>query len=122
LRAAAATGFILALWNFSARRPPFFPRDLFTGLKKEASWWTRFFGLGLRRVYIGLETGHAPLLPLGREDLVYLSPFQETPGTPYAALGLEPLPDVEAELALWAEAIRKMGLKAARYDIREFVY
>jgi hypothetical protein len=37
-------------------------------------------------------------------------------------LGLEPLPDVEAELALWAEAIRKMGLKAARYDIREFVY
>ncbi|KOX90085.1 Radical SAM superfamily protein [Thermus aquaticus] len=150
--------------------------DLFTGLKKEASWWTRLFGLGLRRVYIGLETGHAPLLallgkpghpkellplaralkeaglalglilmvgaggrtyekahreeslsllaglPLGRGDLVYLSPFQETPGTPYAALGLEPLPDVEAELALWAEAIRKMGLKAARYDIREFVY
>lgn len=55
-------------------------------------------------------------------DLVYPSPFQETPGTPYAALGLEPLPDVEAELALWAEAIRKMGLKATRYDIREFVY
>jgi hypothetical protein len=30
--------------------------------------------------------------------------------------------NVEAELALWAEAIRKMGLRAARYDIREFVY
>jgi radical SAM superfamily enzyme YgiQ (UPF0313 family) len=25
---------------------------------------TRLFGLGLRRVYIGLETGHAPLLAL----------------------------------------------------------
>jgi hypothetical protein len=35
---------------------------------------------------------------------------------------LETVLDVEAELALWVEAIRKMGLKAARYDIREFVY
>jgi radical SAM superfamily enzyme YgiQ (UPF0313 family) len=150
--------------------------DLFTGLKKEASWWERLAALGLRRVYVGLETGHPPLLallhkpghpreaiplvgvlkraglslgvilmvgvggrryekahredslrllsqlPLDRGDIVYLSPFQETPGTPYAALGLEPLPHVEAELALWAEAIRKMGLKAARYDIREFLY
>ena len=150
--------------------------DLFTGVKKEAPWWERLAALGLKRVYVGLETGHPPLLallhkpghpkeaislvgvlkraglslgvilmvgaggraygeahredslrllsqlPLDRGDIVYLSPFQETPGTPYAALGLEPLPHLEAELSLWAEAIRKMGLKAARYDIREFLY
>ncbi|WP_114311961.1 radical SAM protein [Thermus caldifontis] len=150
--------------------------DLFTGLKKEVSWWLRLRDLGLRRVYIGLETGHAPLLallnkpghprealslvrslkeagfslgvilmvgaggvayaeahrqeslallaelPLGRGDVVYLSPFQEEPGTPYAALGLEALPDVEAELAAWAQGLRRMGLRAARYDIREFLY
>ncbi|MGM8837496.1 MULTISPECIES: radical SAM protein [Thermus] len=150
--------------------------DLFTGLKKEASWWERLRALGLRRVYLGLETGHAPLLallrkpghprealalvgalkraglgvgvilmvgaggkpfaeahfreslallaelPLDREDIVYLSPFQENPGTPYAALGLEPLPDVEGELRAWAEAVRRLGLRASRYDIREFLY
>ncbi|GLV47764.1 amino acid ABC transporter substrate-binding protein [Thermus sp. LT1-2-5] len=150
--------------------------DLFTGLKKEASWWERLRGLGLRRVYLGLETGHAPLLallgkpghpkealalvgalkraglsvgvilmvgaggrpfaqahfrdslallaelPLDREDLVYLSPFQENPDTPYAALGLEPLPDVEEELKVWVGALRRMGLRASRYDIREFLY
>ncbi|GAB5603569.1 radical SAM protein [Thermus sp. FJN-A] len=150
--------------------------DLFTGLKKEASWWARLAALGLRRVYLGLETGHAPLLallhkpghpkealplvqalkaaglsvgvilmvgaggrayaeahfreslallaglPLGREDVVYLSPFQEEPATPYARLGLEPLGDLEAELGRWAGAVRRLGLKAARYDIREFLY
>ncbi|GAA5335613.1 radical SAM protein [Thermus hydrothermalis] len=150
--------------------------DLFTGIKKEASWWERLRALGLRRVYLGLETGHAPLLallrkpghprealplvralkgaglgvgvilmvgaggrpfaeahfreslallaelPLDREDIVYLSPFQETPKTPYAALGLEPLPDVEGELKAWAEAVRRLGLRASRYDIREFLY
>ncbi|WP_038055852.1 radical SAM protein [Thermus amyloliquefaciens] len=150
--------------------------DLFTGMKKEVSWWARLGALGLRRVYLGLETGHAPLLallnkpghprealslvsalkeaglsvgvilmvgaggaayaeahrreslwllaelPLDREDVVYLSPFQEQPGTPYAALGLEGLPDLEAELAAWAEALRRMGLRVARYDIREFLY
>lgn len=110
--------------------------DLFTGVKKEASWWKRLAALGLRRAYVGLETAHPPLLallnkpghpkeavslvevlkraglslgvilmvgaggrayerahredslsllaelPLDRGDIVYLSPFQETPGTP----------------------------------------
>ncbi|WP_243090644.1 radical SAM protein [Thermus neutrinimicus] len=150
--------------------------DLFTGLKKEVAWWERLRALGLRRVYIGLETGHAPLLtllnkpghprealplvkalkeaglslgvilmvgagglayaeahrreslallaqlPLGKEDVVYLSPFQEEPSTPYALLGLEPLPHVEAELAAWARELRRLGLRVARYDIREFLY
>lgn len=150
--------------------------DLFTGLKKEASWWAKLRVLGLRRVYLGLETGHASLLtllnkpghpgealplvralkgaglwvrvilmvgaggkpyaeahfreslrllaelPLGPEDVVYLSPFQEEPATPYARLGLEPLEDVEGEVGRWREAVRRLGLKAARYDIREFLY
>ncbi|WP_243029112.1 radical SAM protein [Thermus albus] len=150
--------------------------DLFTGIRKEPSWWEKLKALGLGRVYVGLETGHAPLLallnkpghprealslvrslkeaglslgvillvgaggvayaeahrreslallaqlPLGKEDVVYLSPFQVEPGTPYAALGLEPLPQVEAELAAWASALRRMGLRVARYDIREFLY
>jgi len=150
--------------------------DLFTGLKKEVSWWLRLWELGLRRVYIGLETGHAPLLallnkpghprealslvrslkeaglslgvilmvgaggvayaeahrreslalmaelPLGKEDVIYLSPFQVEPRTPYAALGLEPLSQVEEELAAWASALRRMRLRVARYDIREFLY
>lgn len=150
--------------------------DLFTGLRKEATWWERLRALGLRRVYVGLETGYAPLLallnkpghprealplvkalkevglslgvilmvgagglayakahrreslalladlPLGKEDVVYLSPFQEEPGTPYPLLGLKPLPHVEAELAAWARELRRLGLRVARYDIREFLY
>lgn len=150
--------------------------DLFTGLKKAPSWWERLGGMGLRRVYIGLETGHAPLLallrkpghpkevlplvralkaaglsvgvilmvgaggkafaeahfreslallaelPLGRGDVVYLSPFREDPGTPYAALGLAPLEDLEGELQRWAQAVRRLGLRASRYEIREFLY
>jgi hypothetical protein len=35
---------------------------------------------------------------------------------------LEPLPDVEGELRAWAEAVRRLGLRASRYDIREFLY
>ncbi|WP_018111493.1 radical SAM protein [Thermus igniterrae] len=150
--------------------------DLFTGLRRPASWWRRLRALGLRRVYLGLETGHAPLLallqkpghprealplvralkeaglslgvilmvgaggapfaaahfrdslallaglPLTPEDVVYLSPFQVAPGTPYAQLGLEALADVEGEVRAWASALRRLGLKVARYDIREFLY
>lgn len=150
--------------------------DLFTGLKKEASWWRRLRLLGLRRVYLGLETGHPPLLallrkpghpkealplvrtlkaaglslgvilmvgaggkafqeahfreslallsqlPLGPEDLVYLSPFQEDPHTPYARLGLAPLQDLEGEVKTWMRALRALGLRVGRYDIREFLY
>ncbi|AEV15742.1 hypothetical protein TCCBUS3UF1_6940 [Thermus sp. CCB_US3_UF1] len=150
--------------------------DLFTGLRKEASWWERLRALGLRRVHLGLETGHAPLLrllnkpghpqeaiplvralkgaglslgviflvgaggkafaeahrreslallaqlSLDRGDVVYLSPFQEAPGTPYALWGLEPLEDLEGEVRAWAQGVRRLGLRAARYDVREFLY
>lgn len=150
--------------------------DLFTGLKRSAAWWARLHALGLRRVYLGLETGHAPLLallgkpghpkealplvralkaaglrlgvilmvgagglayaeahrrdslallaelPLTLEDVVYLSPFQVSPGTPYAALDLEALGDLEGEMRAWASALRRLGLRVARYDIREFLY
>lgn len=61
-------------------------------------------------------------LPLTPEDVVYLSPFQVAPGTPYAQLGLEALADVEGEVRAWASALRRLGLKVARYDIREFLY
>jgi len=61
-------------------------------------------------------------LPLGRGDVVYLSPFREDPGTPYAALGLAPLEDLEGELQRWAQAVRRLGLRASRYEIREFLY
>jgi len=61
-------------------------------------------------------------LPLGRGDVVYLSPFREDPGTSYAALGLAPLEDLEGELQRWAQAVRRLGLRASRYEIREFLY
>src|SRR5690606_24163740 len=138
--------------------------------------------LGLRRVYIGMETGHDELLaflnkpgsaaelitfvtdlkaaglevglivmvgvggvehrerhaeatlkalaqmPLGRGDLVYLSPFIEQPGSAYTLrsreASLTPMSekDIEAELSRLAGSLRALGLKAARYDIREFMY
>lgn len=67
-------------------------------------------------------------MPLGEGDLVYLSPFVEQPGSAYeerrAEAGLTPLPEeaIAEELDRWAEKIRSLGLKAARYDIREFLY
>ncbi len=36
--------------------------DVFSGEKKPVQDWTQLHELGLRRVYIGLETGHDPLL------------------------------------------------------------
>lgn len=67
-------------------------------------------------------------LPLGQGDLVYLSPFIERPGSEYARLrraqGLTPMSEdeIEAELSRWARRLRAAGVKAARYDIREFLY
>lgn len=67
-------------------------------------------------------------MPLGQGDLIYLSPFIEQPGSAYVArrqeAALTPLSDeaIEAELERLAREIRAMGLKAARYDIREFIY
>ncbi|WP_189004829.1 radical SAM protein [Deinococcus roseus] len=67
-------------------------------------------------------------MPLDREDLIYLSPFVEHPGFTYSekrqSLGLTPMSEleVEAELSRLAKILRSRGLKAARYDIREFLY
>lgn len=67
-------------------------------------------------------------MPLSQGDLIYLSPFIEQPGTAYvqrridAALTPMSAPQIEAELDRLARALRARGLKAARYDIREFVY
>lgn len=67
-------------------------------------------------------------MPLGEGDIIYLSPFIEQPESAYVGLrqahDLTPLSedDVEAELAQLAVRIRTMDVKAARYDIREFMY
>lgn len=67
-------------------------------------------------------------MPLADGDLVYLSPFIEHPGSEYARrrddAGLTPMTEaeIEAELRRLAKEIRGMGMKAARYDIREFIY
>jgi len=67
-------------------------------------------------------------MPLAAGDLVYLSPFIEQPGSLYIRrrqeAGLTPMPEqeIEEELSRLAKQIRSLGLKAARYDIREFMY
>lgn len=156
--------------------------DLYSGEHHPLHDWRELAALGLKKIYIGMETGFDPLLrflnkpgsqdelvefvgnlkaaglevglivmvgiggweyarphaeatlaaldrmPLGQGDLVYLSPFVEHPDSVYAQLrrerGLHPLSEeeTEEELARLAAAIRARGLKAARYDIREFVY
>ena len=67
-------------------------------------------------------------MPLGRGDLVYLSPFVEEPGSVYRErrleAGLAAMDDaeIEAELKALARAIRAQGVQVSRYDIREFIY
>ncbi|MGB6993634.1 MAG: radical SAM protein, partial [Thermoanaerobaculia bacterium] len=67
-------------------------------------------------------------MPLSSEDLVYLSPFVEQTGSTYQRQGvekrLEPMDEeeIETELERLAAKIRARGLKASRYDIREFIY
>lgn len=156
--------------------------DLYTGERKSVDDWRRLVELGLRRVYIGMETGDDRLLAflnkpgsqdelvqfvedlkragvgvglivmvgvggkewmeahadatidaiarmsLGAGDLVYLSPFIEQRGSLYIQrrqeASLTPLSEeeIEAELGRLAQTIRSLGFKAARYDIREFMY
>ncbi|CAM3472644.1 radical SAM protein [Hydrogenibacillus schlegelii] len=106
------------------------PRELlpFVRTLKEA-------GLALRLIFL-VGAGGAPFreahlsrsldllaaLPLGPEDVVYLSPLVPEPGTPYAAAAPEPVEDLDAELIRWASSVRRLGLRVSRYDIREFVY
>jgi len=164
-------------------RPLFGFVDLFSGDRHPLDHWKRLVDLGLRRVYIGMETGLDELLafvnkpgsavelrnfvqelkgaslsvclilmvglggreyrsaharaslevlqrlPLDDSDLIYLSPFVEVPGsTDYSErrtkAGLTPMTEeeTEAELQRLAQKIRRLDLKASRYDIREFIY
>jgi len=156
--------------------------DLYSGDRRSADEWAHLADKGLRRVYVGMETGLDELLqwvdkpgsardlrqfvetlkavgmqvslivivglggreyrlahreatrdllfglPLDRQDLVYLSPFVEHDDGAYrerrVAAGLTPMdePEVESELAHLATELRGRGLRASRYDIREFVY
>ena len=67
-------------------------------------------------------------MPLSSEDLVYLSPFVEQNGSAYqrqrVEKRLDPMDEeeIETELERLAAKIRAHGLKASRYDIREFIY
>jgi radical SAM superfamily enzyme YgiQ (UPF0313 family) len=67
-------------------------------------------------------------MPLTSEDLIYLSPFVEQSGSVYQRhrmeQGLDPMDEAEidSELERLAGLIRIRGLKASRYDIREFIY
>lgn len=85
-------------------------------------------GLEYRRAHAEATLTTLATLPLGTGDLVYLSPFVEQPESAYAAQrrrqGLTPMSDedIEEELQRWARQLRAAGLKAARYDIREFLY
>lgn len=155
-------------------------------LRKSATDFGELAERNLRRVYVGLETGHDPLraflakqgqaedvlaavrtikaggvsvglilmvgigghhfraahfadtvallkrLPLGADDLVYLSPFVAGPDSPYvtdlAAANFAPMTDdqIRAEeqrfksaLLPWAKA---RGVRVSHYDVREFVY
>lgn len=155
-------------------------------LRKSAADFRELADRNLRRVYVGLETGHDPLraflakqgqaedvlsavqtikaggvsvglifmvgiggehfreahfrdtvallqrLPLGADDLVYLSPFVAGPDSPYvtdlAAANFAPMTDdeIRAEeqrfktaLLPWAKA---RGVRVSHYDVREFVY
>lgn len=156
--------------------------DVFTGSRHTVQEWKHLRELGLRRVFIGMESGldrvlnfinkpgsaaemlefvhelktaglevglivmvgvggqelredHAKAtldllaqMPLDPTDLVYLSPFVEHPGFTYSekreAWGLTPMAEwaVEQELTHLAKQVRGLGFKAARYDIREFLY
>ncbi len=156
--------------------------DLYSGERHDPADWGELAGMGLERVYVGMETGLDELLaflnkpgsadelvtftrqlkaagvsvglivmvgvggreyrvnharatlaalarmPLDRRDLVYLSPFVEHPGSVYArersAAGLTPMDweEIESETARLAGEVRRLGVRAARYDIREFIY
>jgi len=167
---------------FFPGRPIYGFIDVYTGERHQANVWRVLRDAGLRGVYVGMETGHDPLLawlnkpgsrkelvafvrtlkavglfvglivmvgaggayyraahfqdtlealramPLSPSDVVFLSPFVEDPGSVYRerreALGAAPLTEaeIEAELRRFGQAVRGLGLRAARYDIREFVY
>jgi hypothetical protein len=158
--------------------------DGFTGLLKTPADYATLAARGLRRVYVGLESGHDPLLAFVRKpatrdqavetvralkaggvsvgvivmaglggrrfaaghaadttraindmaldagDLLYFSDLVEVPGTDYprlaAAEDVRPLAldDRLAQIASIRAGLAFAGLppRAARYDVREFVY
>lgn len=158
--------------------------DGFTGLRKTAADYATLAGFGLRRVYVGLESGHDPLLAFARKpatrdeavetvralkagsvsvgvivmaglggrrfaaghvvdtvaalnamrlddgDLLYFSDLVEVEGTAYPQLAeAEDVRPLALEDRLAQIGAIRAGLvfpgappRAARYDVREFVY
>ena len=68
-------------------------------------------------------------MPLGTEDMIYLSPLHVAPDSQYAyrarEAGIRALSSLEIEEQterMRASLIKQPGPRLARYDIREFVY
>jgi radical SAM superfamily enzyme YgiQ (UPF0313 family) len=68
-------------------------------------------------------------LPLSASDVVYLSPFvapsrPESDPKAAASTGSTPMSEdeIEAETRTMAAAVRRLGIRTSRYDIREFIY
>lgn len=155
-------------------------------LRKDADDFAAMRARNVRRLYVGLETGHDPLrrflrkqgtaadalaavqaikgggvevglifmvgvggetyreahfrdtvallkeMPLGRDDLIYISPFVPWGDSPYVAdaenAGIAPLDDdaLRAEEQRFIQALRpwarERGVRVSHYDVREFLY
>lgn len=155
-------------------------------LRKDAADFAAMRARNVRRLYVGLETGHDPLrrflrkqgtagdalaavraikgggvevglifmvgvggeayreahfrdtvallkeMPLGDDDLIYVSPFVASDDSPYVAdaahAGIAPLDDeaLDAERQRFIQALRpwarERGVRVSHYDIREFLY
>ncbi len=79
-------------------------------------------GEALKAVHFQKSLDLLRALPLDRGDLVYLSPLVLDPRAPYGGLGLGEVRDLEGEMGRWTQAVRGLGLRVSRYDIRRFVY
>lgn len=76
-------------------------------------------GEAFREEHFVQSLGLLARLPLDSRDLVYLSPFVPDPAAPLEVL--DPL-SLEGEVARLAQAVRSLGLRVSRYDIRNFIY
>jgi len=110
-------------------------RDFVTGLKSAGLLVSVIFMCGAGGDRFALRhvedtTALIEALPLAAGDVVYLSPFIGRPDSTYAARaradGVQALSaeKIESQHRALRDAVRRAhpGVKAARYDIREFVY
>jgi radical SAM superfamily enzyme YgiQ (UPF0313 family) len=100
------------------------------GLRASLIFMAGIGGERFARKHVAATLSFLGDLPLGRSDVVYLSPFFEPEGSLYSRRaeteGVRALSESETEEQIMAlvDGIRALqeGVKVARYDIREFVY